>query len=91
MKTLSADEVLRIIESDPMHEIDPTDKDYKVYVRHGPAEARAYDKAYFSDPGWTVEAKEKFVELYNRKVVRLGYPGYFYVPPFFMIFRFRSG
>lgn len=57
--------------------IDPTDKDYKIYVKH----EFGYDKAYFDK--WDQEHKTKFISLFNEGKIKLGYPGYFYVLPFF--------
>ncbi len=56
-------------------EITPTDKSYKVYVQGG-------RKFYFQH--LTTEQKKEFVQLYNDHKVKLAYPGYFYVRPFFM-------
>ncbi len=54
----------------------PTDKDYKTYV--GPAERKFYY------PHLSADQRRAFVELYNQKKVNIGYPGHFYVLPYFM-------
>ena len=57
-------------------EIVPTDKSYKAYVG-------AHDgKFYFQH--LSVDERKKFIELYNAKTMRMGYPGQFYVLPFFV-------
>lgn len=59
-------------------ELGPTDKSYKVYLEpkgwHG--------KFYFQHI--TDEQRVTFIELYNSDVMKLGYPGSFYVTPYFM-------
>ncbi len=55
--------------------VTPTDKNYKIYVGN-------YDKAYFNE--FTPEEQQKFIDLYNTRKVKLDYPYYFYVLPFFM-------
>jgi hypothetical protein len=58
-------------------ELGPTDKNYKVYVgRH------LSGKFYFQhlNPTQCLE----FIALHNDNTMKLGFPGYFYVPPFFM-------
>lgn len=54
--------------------IDPTDKDYKVYV----------GRAKFFFPHLSKEEMQRFVGLVNAKKVNIGHPGYFYRLPFFM-------
>lgn len=56
-------------------EIIPTDKAYKAYLEGG---AKFYYQ-HLSDA-----QIHRFIELYNSKVMNVGYPGYFYVLPFFM-------
>jgi len=59
----------------------PTDKHYKVYVDHGVNNKT--DKFYFQhfDP----PQKHEFIELMNMKPrpFKIGYPGRFYVMPYF--------
>ena len=61
------------------HELGPTDKSYKVYVKglnvHGAG------KFYFQhlDP----DGRDQFIRLYNDKKLNIGVPGDFYVNPFF--------
>ena len=70
-------------------ELGPTDKSYKVYVRNlggAPIGMKAYLQ-HLSD-----DQKRRFVDLYNtpsdnvedKPWMRIGYPGHFYVLPFFM-------
>lgn len=68
--------ILRLIEEDKCSII-PTDKNYKIYVKTA---EREY-KAYFYD--FTQEQRDKFIELYNSRKMKLEYPGDFYVLPFF--------
>lgn len=56
--------------------LSPTDKNYKVYVGH-----RA--KFYFQH--FSAEDRRFFIELYNRRLLNIGYPGFFYVAPFFCV------
>lgn len=55
-------------------EITPTDKSYKAYVP-------GTGKFYFQH--LSPEQRETFIELYNDKTMKLGYPGHFYTRPFF--------
>jgi len=57
-------------------EIGPTDKNYKAYV------GDSVGKFYFQHLG--DEQKKRFVELVNSKAMKIGYPGHFYVLPFFL-------
>lgn len=52
----------------------PTDKDYKVYVGD--------DKFYFQH--LNSDQKDAFIVLLNTSKLNLGYPGEFYVLPFFI-------
>mgnify|MGYP000607288369 CR=1 FL=1 len=56
-------------------EITPTDKTYKVYLDD-------HRKFYFQH--LSKEQMEDFVNLFNKKQLNIGYPGHFYVTPFFM-------
>ena len=58
-------------------ELGPTDKDYKVYVGKTDNE-----KFYFQHLGR--EQRVEFVRLMNEKKLNIGYPGHFYVLPFFV-------
>lgn len=64
-------------------EIGPTDKEYKIYL-HGQLapQVRGACKFYFQH--LIGSDMERFVELYNNKTMKIGYPGRFYVIPFFM-------
>jgi hypothetical protein len=62
-------------------ELGPTDKDYKIYVSiHGVHEGKFYFQHF------NKEQKLEFIHLYNKKprTFTIGYPGYFYVLPFFI-------
>lgn len=56
----------------------PSDKNYKTYIEHESGESKFYFK-HLSE-----EQMAKFVELFNAKVFKFHYPGYFYRFPFFM-------
>lgn len=58
--------------------VDPTDKDYKAYI--GPEQ----DKAKFYYQHLNDAQRREFVELLNGGRISLGYPGRFYVLPFFI-------
>lgn len=59
-------------------ELGPTDKSYKVYVEGAGKNSKFYFQ-HLSKP-----QKLRFVELLNEKKLKIGYPGHFYVNPFFM-------
>jgi hypothetical protein len=71
--SMHPDEFMRRAEAG--EEIDPTDKDYKAYVG-----ARA--KFYFQHLSGAQQ--QRFIELLNAGTIKLGYPGHFYVRPFFV-------
>lgn len=56
-------------------EVSPTDKNYKAYIGD-------HDKFYY--PHLDEHQRMTFIELYNNRVMKVGYPGYFYRTPFFM-------
>jgi len=58
-------------------EIGPTDKDYKIYVGHGPGH-----KFYFQHLDYA--QKLRFIDLLNDHKIEIGYPGHFYIKPFFI-------
>lgn len=58
-------------------ELGPTDKNYKVYIG-------GRGKFYFQHLDDAQE--QKFVDMLNAKTLKLGYPGHFYVAPFFVRF-----
>jgi hypothetical protein len=70
--------------------IDPTDKSYKAYIQdrgtdpeEGPRPVETgFSKFYFQH--LSEEQQRAFVGLCNAGTVRLGWPGRFYVWPFFM-------
>ena len=69
-------------------EIGPTDKNYKIYINPRNISIFAFDlpkgapKFYFQH--FSKEQCIKFIQLSNDNKLKLGYPGYFYVLPFFM-------
>ena len=69
-------------------EVGPTDKNYKVYVTEkvGPGtfskQSGRHHKFYFQHLDQAQQAR--FVELFNAKKMRIGCPGHFYAPPYFM-------
>ena len=79
--SINTDQLFKAIEDGV--EIGPTDKDYKIYLNGNDAPiVSGACKFYFQH---LIGAEmEKFVELYNDKTMKIGYPGHFYVKPFFM-------
>ena len=71
--SLNPDKVMELLTAGV--EVSPTDKNYKIYL----SETR---KAYFQH--FSQEQQKKFIEMLNEKKIKLGYPGYFYVLPFFI-------
>ena len=64
-------------------EIGPTDKSYKVYIEGGKApKVHGARKFYFQH--LSVDEKKKFIDLLNGGKIKLGYPGHFYVRPYFI-------
>lgn len=60
-------------------QIVPTDKSYKVYVG-GSGRGKFYFQ-HLSEAG-----RQRFVHLLNNGTMKLGFPGHFYVAPFFVKF-----
>lgn len=58
-------------------ELGPTDKNYKLYVGKSPGH-----KFYFLHLSQSQQLQ--FVDLANSRKLNIGYPGHFYVMPFFM-------
>lgn len=56
-------------------EVGPTDKSYKAYLND-------HQKFYFQH--LNQEQRAEFIRLYNENIMRLGYPGRFYVLPYFV-------
>lgn len=71
---LAPEEFMRRVEEG--EKVIPTDKSYKVYLSHG------HEKFYYQH--LSDEQKRRFVELLNEHKVRIDYPGYFYVRPYFV-------
>lgn len=62
--------------------LDPTDKDYKVYVANaGGPDLRGAIKFYFQH--LSADQRARFIELHNERKLNMGPPGHFYVAPFF--------
>lgn len=72
--SLHPDEFFKAIEEGL--EITPTDKSYKVYVSGS-------KKFYFQH--LSTDQQKRFIELVNAGQVNMGYPGYFYVLPYFCV------
>jgi hypothetical protein len=64
-------------------EIGPTDKNYKAYVEVTPTELQQLGTMKFYFQHLSEEQRARFIELHNMGVMQIGYPGYFYVKPFF--------
>ena len=58
-------------------EVTPTDKNYKVYVKGGP-----FTKFYFQH--LSEVQRQRFIGLLNEHKFMVGFPGHFYVLPFFV-------
>lgn len=80
--SLPPDDFMSLVRTGAM--IEPTDKDYKAYIR-GETQAKFYyqhlDEAQ----------KREFIGLLNAKRINIGYPGRFYVLPFFVRVESESG
>lgn len=63
-------------------ELGPTDKDYKIYVKVLSGEPLKAIKFYFQH--LSEDQRQEFVDICNAKKMTIGYPGHFYVLPFFM-------
>lgn len=73
--SLHPDEFMRRIQEGDV--VTPTDKNYKAYLE------APWAKFYF--PHLSEDQRHEFVDLLNAKKINLGYPGYFYRLPFFVI------
>lgn len=72
--SLLPDKFMALVENGVV--VEPTDKSYKAYI----------DSHKFYYRHLSEEQMIRFVELYNNKTMKVGHPGYFYNPPFFMSF-----
>lgn len=72
--SLEPREFMRLAEASV--ELEPTDKPYKVYV--GDLNRKFYFQHLDSDQ------RKRFVDMINGRRLRMGYPGHFYVLPFFV-------
>lgn len=68
-------------------EVGPTDKNYKVYVALPRPDVgdRRHSEAKFYFQHLSEEQRREFVGVVNQKKINVGYPGHFYVLPFFMV------
>jgi hypothetical protein len=62
--------------------VGPTDKAYKAYLEAPEADGSG-KRAKFYFLHLSQEQQDQFVELYNSRQMQIGYPGHFYVPPYF--------
>ena len=85
--SLNADALFKAVKAGA--EIIPTDKNYKIYIRGETApDVHGTCKFYFQH--FTQDERKKFIDLLNENRIILGYPHYFYVPPFFIKFKKES-
>lgn len=78
--SISPDALFKAI--DAGEEIIPTDKSYKAYVGEG------HRKFYFQH--LSEAEKVRFVEYLNARRINIGYPGHFYIRPYFVCFPEKS-
>lgn len=78
--SLHPDKLMECLEANPPAQITPTDKTYKIYVRGHNLPSNA--KFYFQH--FSMEQRQRFVELLNEKKINFAAPGYFYVKPYFI-------
>jgi hypothetical protein len=74
--SLSGDRFMQMIKDG--YTIGPTDKNYKAYVQTGDG---FHGKFYYQH--LSEEQRAEFIELLNNRTAKLGFPGYFYVLPYF--------
>ncbi len=60
-------------------DVGPTDKTYKAYLTD-PASHETF-KVYYQH--LSQPQRERFIEMHNAQEMRISYPGYFYIPPYF--------
>ena len=78
--SLSPDQFFAAIEAGA--EVGPTDKNYKAYVS-GEGTPRTDGAAKFYYQHLDQAGRNRFIDLFNAKKMKIGEPGYFYVTPFF--------
>lgn len=80
--SIHPDDLIRIMQTNG--ELGPTDKAYKVYVS---TSDKRWGKFYFQH--LSLEQRHQFIDLYNAnpRTFTIGYPGHFYVTPFFVRYR----
>lgn len=71
------DDVIAGVEAGTV-ELGPTDKSYKSYLTGG-----TFKHAKFYFQHLSPEQMDRFIELHNSNKMKVGYPGRFYVKPFF--------
>lgn len=62
--------------------VEPTDKNYKAYLRTRQDDASLWTKFYYQH--LSGEQQQEFIDLYNSRQMVLAEPGHFYVLPFFI-------
>jgi hypothetical protein len=62
--------------------VGPTDKAYKAYLE-APEGDGSGKRAKFYFLHLSTQQQDEFVELHNSHQMQVGYPGHFYVPPYF--------
>lgn len=77
--SMSGDEFMAGLEAGTL-QVGPTDKSYKVYVRDA---YNGTDKGKFYYQHLSAEQQTRFIELYNEKRLKLGWPGHLYRLPYF--------
>lgn len=84
--SIHPDELIRIMQTGC--ELGPTDKSYKVYVKTPDGR---WGKFYFQH--LDLKQRRLFIDLYNAspRTFTVGYPGHFYVPPFFVRYQPEGG
>lgn len=79
--SMHPDDVIELVRSGNA-EIVPTDKNYKAYVRNRSGAETEEGKFYY--PHFSGDQMQAFIDLCNSRAMHIGYPGYFYVLPYFM-------
>lgn len=64
-------------------EVGPTDKSYKAYLKGNDKVRAPSIKFYFQH--LSADQRTRFITLLNERKVNVGYPGHFYVLPYFAV------
>ena len=81
--SISPELLFELIEQDA--KIIPTDKSYKIYIAEdADAETKPREAKKFYFQHFNERQKERFIDLMNTEKINIGYPGHFYVMPFFI-------